>query len=92
MCLARLPPTCGTTPPLVSHVGSEVSVSSPCIGLQGTELLALCSEPILIDKLAQMATMMKDMMESKRVFGLGGWSLSDLHILFKLSNQPNKDY
>lgn len=92
MRLARLPPTCGTTLPLVSHVGSEVSVSSPCIELQGTVLLALCSEHVLIDKLAQMATMMKDMMKNRQVFGLGGWSLTNLNILFKLSNQPNKDY
>lgn len=69
MCLARLPVTCGTTPPLVSHVGSKVSVSCPCIGLQEIGLPGLCSGPVLIDEPAQMAAMMRDVMESRRVSG-----------------------
>lgn len=39
MCLARLPLTCGTTLPLVSHVGSKVSVSCPRVELQAASSL-----------------------------------------------------
>lgn len=80
MCSARLPLTCGTALPLVSHAGSKVSVSCPCIGLQAIGLPDLCSKPALIDEPAQMAAMMRDMMESRRVFGVGGWSASGPHV------------
>lgn len=76
MCQPHLLPTCGTTSALVSHVGSEVSISCPCIELQAVGLLALSSGPVLIDEPAQMAAMLKDMMKCRLVFGLGGWSAS----------------
>lgn len=44
MRLAHLLLTCGTTLSLVSHVGSKVNVSCPCIGLQEVELQGLCSD------------------------------------------------
>lgn len=94
MHLARLPQTCGTTLPLVSHVGSKVSVSCPRIGLQAVELPALCCGPIRIDELAQIVAMMRDMVGSRRVFGLHqvlGWNACHT-ILSELSNYPNKDY
>lgn len=76
MFLARLPLTCGTMLPLVSHAGSEVSVSCPCVGLQTIGLPLLCCGPVLIDEPVQMAAMMRDMMECRGVFGLGGWAAS----------------
>lgn len=79
MPLARW--TCGTAPPLVSHVGSEVSVSRPpCIRLQrqlGRRLFAP-NRP-LIDEPAQMAATMRDVMECRRVFSLGGGGERQVH-------------
>lgn len=80
MCLARLPLTSGTTVPLVSYTGSEVSVSCPCIRLQAIGLQALCSGPVLIDEPAQMTAAMSDMMECRLIFSLGGWPTSGPHM------------
>lgn len=89
MCLARLLLTCGITQPLVSHVGLKVSVACPCIGLQVVATgsrTCLCCAQILIDEHAQMAAVMRDVMESIRP------THATLATPFKLSNCPNKGY
>lgn len=87
--LASLPLTCGTTQPPVSHVGSKVSVACPCIGLQvdvtGSRH-CLCCGKVLIDKNAQMAAMMRDMMESMRC------THATLATSLELINCPYKGY
>lgn len=66
---------------------------SPGLGY-AVELPGLCCGPARIDDLARMAAVMRDVMESRRVFGLHQVHTCSVRhtILSELSNCPNKDY